>query len=451
VASALLVAFPVAALGAPPGDQRPGTMQVPGHWPPGTAWRQGTIRVSVASDGAQTTPESITFSPSISGNGRYVAFSSYATNLVLRDTNADADVFVRDWVTRRTTRISVSSRGKEGDGASLEATISADGRYVAFSSYATNLVPHDTNGTADVFLRDRLTGRTTRISTASDGTQGNDESRVAQISADGRYIAFTSWATNLVPGDTNRFYDAFVHDRRTGRTTRVSVASDGTQGNHASHVGAISPDGRYVTFASLANNLVPGDTNNPGPGFPEDAFVHDRITGRTTRVSVASDGTQSNGQSEPTAISRGGRYVLFSSTASNLVPADTNGVEDAFVHDRMTGRTTRVSVARHGTQANGGSHAGGMSADGRYVTFTSSAENLVRGDTNAADDVFVRDRWSKRTVRVSLSSRGAQANGLSGDPVISADGRYVAYVSSATNLVPGDTNDADDVFLSRRR
>jgi Tol biopolymer transport system component len=343
--------------------------------------------------------------------------------------------------------VSVASDGTQGNSHSGSPSISADGRYVAFASYASNLVPGDTNGVMDVFVHDRLTGQTTRVSVASDGTQGNGESRYPSISADGRYVAFMSYASNLVPGDTNGKADVFVHDRLTGQTTRVSVASDGTQGNGDSWGWpSISADGRYVAFESSASNLVPGDTNGRA-----DIFVHDRLTGQTTRVSVASDGTQGNNSSVWPSISADGRYVAFMSYASNLVPGDTNGALDIFVHDRLTGQTTRVSVASDGTQGNGYSWDSSISADGRYVAFESWASNLVPGDTNGKQDIFVHDRLTGQTTRVSVASDGTEGNNNSGWPSISADGRYVAFHSDASNLVPGDTNGRADVFVAMRQ
>ena len=190
-------------------------------------------------------------------------------------------------------------------------------------------------------------GTTTRVSVRSNGTQGNDFSAEASISATGRFVAFDSPASNLVSEDTNNTIDVFVHDRKTGQTTRVSVASDGTQGNEFSDAPSISASGRYVAFFSLASNLVSGDTNGTG-----DVFVHDRKTGQTTLVSVASDGTQANGGSVHASISANGRYVAFQSEASNLVSGDTNNTIDVFVHDRVTGQTTLVSVHSNGTQGN---------------------------------------------------------------------------------------------------
>jgi Tol biopolymer transport system component len=266
-------------------------------------------------------------------------------------------------------------------------SISADGRYVAFASGASNLVPGDTNGWADVFVHDQQTGQTSLVSVAADGMQGNGGSWGPSISADGRYVAFTSEASNLVPGDANGVQDVFVHDRETEQTSRVSLAADGTEGNSHSAGPSMSADGRYVAFRSWASNLVPGDTNGM-----LDIFIHDRQTGQTSRVSVATDGTEGNSHSAGPSISADGRYVAFISEASNLVPGDTNGQQDIFVHDRQTGQTSRVSVAADGTQGNGGSYWPSISANGRYVAFMSEASNLVPGDTNGQQDVFVHDR-----------------------------------------------------------
>ena len=288
-----------------------------------------------------------------------------------------------------TSRVSVASDGTQGNDGSVSSSISADGRYVAFYSYASNLVSGDTNGRLDVFVHDQQTGQTSRVSVASDGAQGNHNSYFSSISADGRYVAFFSGASNLVPGDTDGWGDVFVHDQQTGQTSRVSVASDGAQGNHNSYFSSISADGRYVAFDSYASNLVPGDTNGA-----LDVFVHDRQTGQTSRVSVASDGTEGSGSSEYPSISADGRYVAFFSEASNLAPGDTNGVDDIFMHDRQTGQTNRVSMASDGTQGNAESRYPSISADGRYVAFHSGASNLVPGDTNGVADVFVHERDS---------------------------------------------------------
>jgi Tol biopolymer transport system component len=340
-----------------------------------------------------------------------------------------------------TTRVSVASDGTEANLFSSGVDISADGRYVAFESEATNLVAGDTNNRQDIFVHDRLTGETTRVSVATDGTQANNPSYLPSISDDGRYVAFYSIATNLVPDDTNGRSDVFVHDRQTGETTRVSVATGGTQGDLPSSFPSISGDGRYVVFQSSATNLVDDDTNGH-----LDIFLHDRQTHETTRISKGPLGVQTDDWSTHAVISSDASTIAYLSRASNLVPGDTNGADDIFVYDRETGTTRRASVATGGAQANGQSLGRpGLSADGRYVTFVSLATNLVPLDTNSHSDIFVHDLSSTETTRVSVASDGTEANDQSWTTTISADGRYVAFSSNTTNLASGDVN-ASDVF-----
>ena len=405
-----------------------------------TGWAQVTQRVSISSSGAQSNGGS--GPSSLSADGRYVAFASSASNLVAGDTNGYSDVFVRDRLSGTTERVSVGSGGAQANGPSTYAQISADGRYVLFTSNASNLVDGDTNGCADVFIRDRQLGTSERASVDSGGVQANETSYAYSISADGRYVAFYSYATNLVPGDTNGLVDIFVRDRRSGTTERVSVDSAGSQANGQSYYPAISSDGRYVAFSSYATNLVPGDTNGYG-----DVFVRDRQSATTERVSVDSAGAQGDAESEFPSISADGRYVVFTSDSTNLVHADTNGYSDVFVRDRQNATTQRVSVNTGNVQANGDSDYASISADGRYVAFGSMASNLVSGDTNGVEDVFVRDRQNRTTARVSIASSGLQGDDTSYIPSLSADGRYVTFHSNATNLVPEDTNGFSDIFV----
>lgn len=370
----------------------------------------------------------------------------------------------------KTTRVSITSSEVEGNAASFSSSVSGDGRYVAFDSTASNLVPADSNGVSDVFVRDRTTGTTMRVSVSSAGQQANAESYLPSISVDGRYVAFSSAASNLVSGDTNADpfskFEAFVHDRVTGQTVRVNINSAGTQGNIGSTSArpSISADGRFVAFQSRASNLVAGDTNNT-----TDIFVHDLTKGKTFRVSVNSSGAQGNRWSDTPSISADGRYVSFRSGADNLVPGDTNNVcdmggdptpeencPDVFIHDRLTKETTRVSVSSNGTEGNGQSYAGDsgatISADGRFVAFNSGASNLVPGDTNDMRDFFVRDRLYHKTVRVSVDSDGNQGLGAihSGPGIaISANGQFVAFAFDAP-LVSSDTsitNPDTDIFV----
>jgi hypothetical protein len=266
--------------------------------------------------------------------------------------------------------------------------ISPNGRFVAFYSAATNLVPGGTNGAFHVFVRDRQAGTTTLVSVNSAGQQADLGGLDPVLSADGRFVAFFSPATNLGPGDANGFaFDVFVRDRQAGTTERVSVSSAGSQGNGPSSRPAISANGRYVTFDSAATDLVAGDINNTN-----DVFVRDRQKGTTERVSVSSGGVQGNGDSILPALSPDGRFVAFQSTATTLVVGDTNGSSDSFVHDRQKGTTKRVSVNSVGEQGNGNSFSfnTAVSSQGRFATFESDATNLVPGDTNGGRDVFVR-------------------------------------------------------------
>jgi Tol biopolymer transport system component len=402
-----------------------------------------TIRVSVRSNGSQANGPS--FDTSISADGRFVAFDSDASNLVSGDTNNRSDVFVHDRNTGTTTRVSVRSNGDQATTGfgSYTASISADGRFVVFLSGASNLIPGDSNGVDDVFVHDRQTATTSRVSVGFNGDQANADNFSPSISADGRFVAFSSGASNLVSGDANGTFDVFVRDRQAGTTTAVSVRSNGDQANNVSYTPSISADGRYVAFVSLAANLVRGDTNGKS-----DVFVHDRQTATTSRVSLRSNGDQANNRrSDEPSISADGRYVAFVSLAANLVPGDTNGKADVFVHDRQSATTSRVSLRSNGDDVNWPSLDPSVSADGRYVAFRSGAATLVPGDTNRAVDVFVHNRQTATTSRVSLRSNGDQAKGNSFAPSISADGRYAAFHSYATNLVPGDANGMPDVFI----
>ncbi|MBN1343638.1 MAG: chitobiase/beta-hexosaminidase C-terminal domain-containing protein [Phycisphaerae bacterium] len=402
-----------------------------------------TRLVSVSSDGAEATGGDCV-DAAISGDGRYVAFAA-AANLVADDTNEQRDVFIHDRRTGQTVRISLGLGGAQTDGDSVYPWLSGDGRYVAFESQATNLVSGDTNDAVDIFVADRQTSQITRVSVSSSAAQADGSSYDPRISPDGRYVAFSSRATNLVGGDTNDASDIFLHDRQTGQTERVSVGSNGAQADGDSFYAGVSADGRYVVFEFWGSNLVEGDTNGEG-----DILLRDRQTGQTTRVSVSFDGQQSNDDAFWPHISADGRYVSFESRATNLIAGDTNGEGDAFVRDLQTGQTTRVSVNSAGVAGNGASYATAISADGRFVAFQSEADNLVSGDTNEASDIFLHDRQTGQTTRLSVSSQGTQADDNSHDPFISSDGQFTAFRSIATNLVEGGTDGYNDIFVRDR-
>ncbi|MBN1321446.1 MAG: PD40 domain-containing protein [Thermoleophilia bacterium] len=448
-----------------------------------------TTRVSVASDGSQANDGG--HEPSVMAGGLAVAFSSAADNLVPGDTNKEQDVFVRDLVTKKTTRVSVPRVG-QADAWSEQPSLSPDGRCVAYCSWAGNLVRGDTNGTGDIFVYDRLFRTTTRVSLAASGAQSSEMSYQPSISTGGRHVVFSSSA-NLTGDGPQWAGGVFLRDCLWRTTSRVCTAASANGGDNESWSPSVSADGRYVGFLSFADNLVPDEgggifvrdrqpamTSLVGPGWSDDGpsisadgryaafssysatlvpgdtngvpdvFVHDRTTGTTVRVSVDSSGSQANGASGGACISPDGRYVAFQSYASNLVPGDTNGLADIFVHDRSTGATTRISVDSAGVQANGSSSGANICSDGRCVAFGSEASNLVSGDANGVADVFVRDLLTGVTTRVSVTSTGLEGNGESGGPSISDNGRYVAFTSWASNLVPGDTNEAGDVFVFDR-
>ncbi|MBX3084951.1 MAG: S8 family serine peptidase [Anaerolineae bacterium] len=403
-------------------------------------------RVSVTADCQQANDASA--NAVISANGRYVAFESAASNIVAGDTNNVRDIFVRDLQTNLTTRVSVATNGAQANGESVGASLSADGRYVTFLSTATNLADFDFNGAGDVFVHDMLTGQTNCVSVNLLGIPGNGGSSYATISGDGHFVAFNSSASDLIsPPDMNSQRDIYVRNLWTGQTKLVSVAYDGGLANYLSEYVTISADGRYIAFESSASNIVSGDTNNAA-----DVFLRDTIAEQTVRVSVASDGSQGNSYSggglHQNSISADGRFIAFPSAASNLVSGDTNGATDIFLHDAVTGATERISVASDGSQGNSDSVTPFLTQDGHYVAFESAANNLVSGDTNNYFDIFVHDRQTGKTIRVSTAANGTQGNERSRDASISGDGRYVEFQSLASNLINGDTNFVYDIFVA---
>lgn len=412
-----------------------------------TGTEEPTHRVSVSSAGDETTGASQ--SVSVSRDGRYIVFSSDAPNLIQNDINS-RDIFVHDRELGTTELVSVSSDGTQANRPASFPSISENGRFVVFESEADNLVPDDTNEASDIFCRDLVDGTTFRVSLASDGSQANAASFTPSSNGDGRYITFTSLADNLVEDDTNSDRDVFVHDLQTGTTERISVSTEGVEGNSASGgLGAgparISGDGRFVVFGSFASNLSAGDEN-----LRDDVFLRDKLLETTTRVSTSTGGSEGNGHSFYGDVSDDGRYVVFHSAADNLVADDENDVADIFLHDTVDGTTTRISLGLNGAEADGTSEFARISADGSLVAFQSLATNLVQGDTNFLRDIFVQALAAHRITRVSFGPDGLQSNGHSSFAALSADGRLVAYQSLATNLVLDDTNEVFDVFASTK-
>lgn len=398
-------------------------------------------RISVPYPGAaEVANGSVTFTPAVSGDGRYVAFESGSDSLVPGDRNRFVDVFVRDRLDSTTERVSVTSAGFEGQGGSTSPCMSADGRYVVFRSTA-ELAPPTPDG-SDVYIRDRLLGTTQRVVISNTGARMIREPSLDAISGDGRFLVFSSLEDTLVVGDTNGSWDIFVRDLVLQTTERVSRAWNGAQGLGHSHNAAISYDGRFVAFYSEASNLVPNDTN----GF-DDIFVRDRVNATTERANVSSSNAQANTHTLGTpSISADGRYVCFATRAANLVPNPSQGKE-ILVRDRLTGSTTRVSQSPAG-QGSDGSDEPTISGDGRLVAFRSSPHNLTSDPDNGMTQVFVSDRVTGTIVLVSSSAAGGPANFDCRSPVISSDGRHVVFASIADNLSPGDIYGSDDVFLT---
>lgn len=381
----------------------------------------------------------------VNEDGTLVVFSSFA-QLTPQDTNNEEDVYVRDIVNATTTLVSISIFATAGNRDSLNASISGDGSYVAFQSDADDLVANDFNGVTDVFLHELSTGITTRVSTDSAGLEAvGGNSGAPSLNHDGQVIAFSSYATNLIPADTNGLSDVFVHELSSGLTTLVSANLSGNVGSGFSQIPSISDDGTLVAFESSASDLVNSDGN-----FATDVFVRDLNGGSTTRVSVDDMGTEGNDGSNSASISGDGLFVAFASQADNLIGADNNGVRDVFVHEIAVAETSRVSVDSAGTEATAMSGVPAISGDGNLIVFISDAIDLVQNDTNGLRDIFVHDRSTGETVLVSVSNTtvAAETDGISANPSTSRNGRYTAFNSYATNVIANDINgDTSDVFV----
>lgn len=422
-----------------------------------------TSKVSIDSSGGQHNGY-IVWASSISATGRFASFSSDATNLASQDLDTDYDAFLHDRANGTTQLISQSTSGVAGNGPSLNSSVSADGRYVVFNSYATNLADGvvDNNGTwtGDVFLRDRVLGTTKMISSTADAQSGNHESYGGLISDDGRFVTFYSHASDLVAGDSNICYfgggapgpcpDVYMYEVATETISRVSMGLDGAEPDEASYDCAISSNGRYVVLRSAASNLVSGDSNGVA-----DVFVVDTVAGTTQRASLGALASelgslatvQGDGESWCGDVSDSGRYVSFGSSSTNLLAEDTNGVGDVFVRDLLGAKTYLVSKSSGGDPGNADSYLNTISGDGSRVAFGSDATNLVVGDYEWMSDVFVRDVFGGLLRQANVSSLGVPGEYGGTMALISGDGAHVAFDSVSENLSIGDTNSEDDVFV----
>jgi len=379
--------------------------------------------------------------PSINATGSLVAFESNAVNWVSEDTNGVADIFVKNLNNGKVIRISTGSNGTQANGASFGPALSANGRYVVFSSAATNLVVGDNNEAVDVFRKDLQTGATIRVSTDSRGIQADGASDSATISANGRFVAFASDAGHLVADDTNAARDVFVKDLKTGKLTCVSCDGDGQLGNRHSLSPSINSSGRLVVFASLADNFAKADGNSAS-----DIFVKNVATGDLFRVTTNASGEEANGYSLAPAICGNGRYVVFYSTANNLTPNGGNFRSDIYIKDLKTGALANLSTNAQGELGDAFSFNPTISANGRYVAFYSYASNLVAGDTNSSADIFVKNLKSGAVTRLFDGSLSERVDDRFTQPAINGNGRFVAFESEASTLVANDTNHAGDVF-----
>lgn len=383
--------------------------------------------------------------PSFSANGKKLVFQSRATNLTEQPTKNRTQIFLADLETGNIDLVSLSTDGDASNGNCAFAALSGDGSKLVFHTDSSSLVAGDTNSFEDIFVRDLETGQTERISVSADGTQGNSASLRPTISHDGTKVCFASRAKNLVVGDTSYRQDIFVKDLASNELSRVNVGPQGEEANGYSQQPQISADGRFVVFTSAATNLVSGDNN----GF-DDLFVHDLKTGTTERVNVGPQGEEANGKTYEGTISDDGRFVAFYSHADNLIDGDTNDGLDVFVRDRLHNTTERVSLNHQGEQIDGASFWAKISGDGSSVAFVSSANGITEREGYGFSDIFVRDRLNGTTERISVGSNGARSKASSTEPAMTNDGKKVAFASWASNLVNETTRNRSDLYIRSR-
>ena len=463
---------------------------------------------------------------SLSADGRFVVFDQGSPGLVPNDCNRDNDVFVRDLATDTTGLISVHhpalpSQTPNRFSTLFSTSVSTNARYIAFASEADNLVVNDTNNYRDVFVRDLLLGTNFLVSVGTNGFAASGFSTEPSISGDGRFVVFSSFAANLVPGDTNRAQDVFLRDLQAGTNSLVSASTNGGFGNANSYLPIISSDGKFVLFRSRAQNLAAGSSGSGaenlflrnlqlrtnyamttgsvvnasmtpdghfiafvgvagGSGFTNlyvwDSQTAKRIFTNTfsalTNVSISADGRWVACVSGQTlyafdligktncSISAGpfdfraglqfsadDRFLAFV-TKHKVVTADTNGTYDVYLHDFQTGTNLLVSRSFNSTNAaNGASDSPSISPDGRFVVYRSSASNIVPNDMNSASDMFLYDRVNDATILVSVNQAGTStANSWSLIPVFSGDGNTLAFESYASNLPGPGFNEFSAIF-----
>jgi len=397
-----------------------------------------TVRVSVSTDNKQaidTDTENYEARPAISDDGRFVVFESVGYTLVENDTNEKSDIFLRDRELQTTVRITKGIKSEQANGGSYSPKITGDGRYIVFTSDASNLVSDDTNNIRDIFIYDFISKTTERITVSEIGEQFNKMNMLPNISDDGRFIVFASLATNWGDDDINGRWDALLHDREAQKTITVNVSGGGLPN--------ISADGQFVCFSDPISNIVENDTNGEN-----DIFLYNVLTKQNARVNVASDGTESNGYSSLCSLSADGRYIAFQSDGTTLVSDDTNGSTDIFVHDRVLQTTERVSLSNTGEEGNNHNNYPALAKDGNYIVFKSYSTNF--DNIKQGVNLFIKDRQTGDIKLVSYSTDGTERDSVDATfmhPSISGDGQHIAFQSLQTNLVQDDTNNTFDTFV----
>ena len=402
---------------------------------PGDLTLASTSETGVKGDAASS-------EPIVSADGTKVAFNSNASNLHPDDTDHLYDVYVKDLATGTLRLVSISETGTKGNANSYLSSLSADGTKIGFSSIADNLHPEDIDGFRDVYVRDMGTGTLTLVSTSETGTKANANSYPSILSADGTKVAFFSSASNLHPDDPDGIGDVFVKDLISGSLTLVSTSQTGAKGSAESYVTSLSSDGTKVGFHSYASNLDPNDTD-----ARVDVYVKDVATGTLTLASTTETGVKSNGFSDHAIVSADGTAVGFFSNSTNLDVADTDGVGDVYVKDLVTGTLTLASTSAAGSKGSNFSFLSSLSSDGTKVGFDSQAGNLHPNDTDSNMDVYVKDLVTGDLTLASISATGTKSAGQSSQASLSADGTEVAFISTANNLDPADTDFISDVYV----
>jgi Tol biopolymer transport system component len=405
---------------------------------------QVTTLTSVAADGTQSDRDCDVHA--VSSDGRYVLFSSASTLLVPGTTTTFRHVFLKDRTTGGVELLSVDDQGVEANADCKNPRMSDDGTYVVFESAATNLVASDTNNKVDCFLRDRTSGHTEMVSVATSGVQGDADSTLPIVSGDGRYVFFTTGASNFSSVDDNNQADVYLRDRVAGTTTLVSVAVDGTAPNGYSVSDDLTPDGRYAVFECNAHDVVPNDPLTTHLKV----LVADLASSTIEVASIASDGSWIQADCTGARIVSDGHLVTFETADLYVVPNDTNNATDVFVRDRTAGTTERVSLGPNGEEAQGFCSHGSMSDDGRFVVFETSAENWDPTDRNVAGDVYLRDLELGSTRRLSLSTDGQGSKWGCWNQALSRDGHVVVFEAGGDELDPNDHNGHTDVYVHER-